>query len=138
MDRAIKSDEYFSITTKVDVRFSDTDMHGHVNNATISTYFEIGRDSLLRKEGATISGPERTFVLAQHTVRFIHEVIFPGFVDVSSAVEKIGRSSVGIRQIMMQNDSVCAESMSTIVYFNQMTRKAEPLSDQIRQLLEMR
>jgi len=123
------------IMTRVDVRFVDTDAHGHVNNSHIATYFEIGRDQVLRDGDSIVSAPSCTFVLAQYTVRFIHEVTFPGVVSVESTVESIGRSSVTLRQVLRENDIICAESTSTIVHFCTETRRAKELPDDVKSFL---
>ena len=122
--------------TVIGIRFADTDMHGHVNNANIATYFEIGRDAIIRESHAISSVEGRSFVLAHYDVRFLKEIKFPGSVDVISTITRVGKSSIGIGQVLYQENTICAQSGSTIVYFNTDLRRSEHLPDWMTTLLK--
>jgi acyl-CoA thioester hydrolase len=128
--------EKFYAETTINVRFSDTDMHGHVNNSNISTYFEIGRDTILREKFELMSVENRSFVLAQYGVIFSKEINFPGYVKIISKISRVGRSSVTLEQVLYQDEVICAKSDSTIVYFNTEIRRSEHLPEWMVTLLK--
>ena len=79
----------FSEWVRERVRYSDTDMQGHVNNLAYLAYAETGR-SLLLSTGpvaATLAAsgggaPRAPFLLARVEVDFLGETRWPGAVDI--------------------------------------------------------
>ncbi len=86
-----KSD--YSIWTPVTIRYSDQDPMRHVNNVAVVAYLESGRTGLLRE----MLGPERlrgnNMVLANVNVDYLHEITFPGTVDVGAKLVRVGGKS---------------------------------------------
>jgi acyl-CoA thioester hydrolase len=60
----------FRVQVPIQVRFSDLDGMGHINNANYLSYFEIGRMAYLRQVLEMQSLQAISFILAEATVRF--------------------------------------------------------------------
>ncbi|MGD9714935.1 MAG: acyl-CoA thioesterase [Thermomicrobiales bacterium] len=113
------------------IRFSDTDMLGHVNNLAFASFFESARADILYGSGK-LEVPECFFVLASSTIDFTGELNFPGEVTVGSAIARIGTSSATFRQAVFQNGQCAASSTSSMVQIGGPERKAVPLSEVAR------
>ena len=61
-------------TFTLPIRFRDLDAMGHVNNATILTYFEEGRKEFFIHVLKSASPKDFPFILAQVTCRYLHPI----------------------------------------------------------------
>gem|GEM_PF-7071886 len=68
--RAAASGMAVSRPYPIQLRFSDTDRLGHVNNAVFATYAELGRLAFLRELGMTDQG----LILARLAIDFLRQV----------------------------------------------------------------
>lgn len=124
----------FAFKTHDKLRYGDTDRLGHVNNAVFSTFFETGRVELLHV-GEAPPPPGTAFVLARITIDFRREVNWPGEVVIGTGVERIGTSSILLRQALFQNGQLCASAETVIVLMDEATRKSTPLPEEMRERL---
>ncbi|MCE7027349.1 acyl-CoA thioesterase [Jiella avicenniae] len=124
----------FAFKTRDKLRYGDTDRLGHVNNAVFSTFFETGRVELLHV-GEAPPPPGTAFVLARITIDFRREVNWPGEVVIGTGVERIGTSSIRLRQALFQNERLCASAETVIVLMDEATRKSTPLPQETRERL---
>jgi YbgC/YbaW family acyl-CoA thioester hydrolase len=83
--------------TDLQMRFGDTDAMGHVNNAKIITYLELGRVGFF----ADVLGAERVedfrFILAEVTCRYRIPILLQDRVRVRMHVSDVSRSSFRFR-----------------------------------------
>lgn len=120
-------------TMQIQVRFNDTDALGHVNNAAFAHYAELGRLYFLR--GYSLD-PSR-LILARLEIDFRRQVAFTDDVDVHTAVERIGTSSIHMAQTIHAQEQVAAEVKSVVVHFDYEAGKPAPLTDAMREKLTM-
>src|ERR1700757_4473714 len=89
----IKTSDYH-YSTSVQVRFIDIDKMGHVNNATVLTYFEIGRldyfDEVIGKSNDWFG---RGLILAHTEVDYLIPIFVHDGIKVYSRVIKLGNKS---------------------------------------------
>ncbi len=124
----------FAFKTRDKLRYGDTDRQGHVNNAVYSTFFETGRVELLHV-GEAPPPKGAAFVLARIAIDFRREVNWPGEIVIGTGVEKIGTSSIRLRQALFQNDRFCASAETVIVLMDEATRRSTPLPGEMRERL---
>ena len=132
----------FSEWVRERVRYSDTDMQGHVNNLAYLAYAETGR-SLLLSTGpvaATLAAsgggaPRATFLLARVEVDFLGETRWPGEVDIGTRVERLGRTSVTLGQGIFSAGACKAVARATLVLIDLATRKPTPIEGATREAL---
>lgn len=110
------------------IRYGDTDKQGHVNNAVFSTFLETGRVDLLFDPALNLLEEGGMFVIARLVLDYKREILWPGSVRIGTRVERIGRSSVLLAQVIVQNGMICAEAETTIVQMDETTRKGRALS----------
>lgn len=112
------------------LRYCDTDRQGHINNAVFSTFLETGRVDMLYAGDDSVAQPGANFVIARLELDFLAEGKWPGTVEIGSAVERIGRSSLTLDQLICQDRRPIARARTVIVLMNDETRKSQPLSEE--------
>lgn len=90
--------EAFPFQTFDKVRYADTDRQGHVNNAAFSTFLETGRVEFLYNPQDPLAAEGASFVIANLSLTFLSEIIWPGRVDIGTGVAKVGNSSLRLFQ----------------------------------------
>ncbi len=118
----------FSFDMPLQLRWSDLDPLGHVNNATYITYFEIGRSLFMLKASPSWDWNKNMFLIANVSCNFQRELKM----DVKNPkvrcrVSKIGGKSFNIEyQVTSEKNGqtvVHATGSTTQVMFDMATRK---------------
>lgn len=110
------------------LRYGDTDRQGHVNNAVFTTFLETGRVEVILDTEHALLEAGRSFVLARLEVDLVAEILWPGTVEIGTAVTRIGRSSITLEQALFQNGRCCARAVSVVVLVDDATRRSTPFS----------
>jgi acyl-CoA thioester hydrolase len=128
----------YAIWTYDKLRYGDTDKQGHVNNAVFATFCESGRVMFLFDEKLSLAGPTDNFAVVRLEIDYRAELFYPGRVDIGTRVVGIGRTSFRLGQGVFNGDTCAATSESVLVLMDGTTRKAKPLTPQLRAWLEER
>jgi acyl-CoA thioester hydrolase len=125
-------------TTTVKIRFCETDALGHVNNTSYFIYLEEARIRLFEELGYGSDVKEWHFILASTKCDFVNQAFFGQTLKIETNVSKIGNKSFQIvhRILDEKTGTLIALGDSTIVYFNFITQKSEPIPDDLRKQLE--
>lgn len=124
----------FDFYVEVTVRFSETDMYGHMNNTVPFTYFEYARIELLKSLG--IFGPanvnrDAIIVVADLQCDFLKQVYFDETLRIYTKVAKIGSSSFDIHYLAKNaQGEPCFTGRGTIVQMNPKTGKSIPFTEE--------
>ncbi|MCY0898393.1 MAG: thioesterase family protein [Firmicutes bacterium] len=116
------------------VRFGETDMAGHVNNAVYLSYLEEARIRFLEE---VLGVTELPFILASAKLDFLRQVFFRDALTVTTGVIRLGRTSLHLVHQLRRNadDALALQSETVLVHFNYATQKPEPLPSSWRPLL---
>lgn len=117
--------------SETDIRHSDTDRIGHVNNVAFAAFLEFGRASLLHDMTGTVPIPGHAFVIVRLEIDYRAEMRWPGRVQIGVGISRIGHSSFAARQAMFNNSRLVAEANSVLVMMNETTRRSAPLPPEI-------
>lgn len=118
----------------IEIRWRDLDGLGHVNNAVFSTYAEEVRGELYQAALGTAALPH--FVLVSFAIQFRAEVVLRDDVVVAtSALVRLGTSSIETAETISASGRLCAEARSVMVAYDHAERRARPLSDAERAAL---
>jgi acyl-CoA thioester hydrolase len=117
-------------TSELRVRFSDTDMLGHVNNASYFTYMEESRCRFVEDIGMN----KLPLILASAKVDFRAQTFFGEVLSIETWITRLGNSSVDIANRMARKDTgeVVFEGVAVIVYFDYETQRSAVIPDDIR------
>ena len=124
----------FRHRTRLEVRLGDLDPFGHVNNAVIATYVEQGRVLYLRDVlGTGVDPVSMPFILAMLKIDYLSQVMFSDTVEVGSRVDWIGRTSIGMSHLLVnQEGRELARSDAVLVAFDYAIEKPMPVPDEWR------
>jgi len=127
----------FRHRTRLEVRLGDLDPFGHVNNAVIATYVEQGRVLYLRDVlGTGVDPVSMPFILAMLKIDYLSQVMFSDTVEVGSRVDWIGRTSVGMSHLLINQEArELARSEAVLVAFDYDVEKPMPVSDSWRAIM---
>lgn len=119
------------------LRYCDADQQGHVNNAVFATFLETGRVELLNLPGC--KNPDNNtgtgIVIADLNLSYLKPMYYPGYAIIETVITRIGNSSVGLYQRILQNNALVAEASTVIVQIDSATEKSKPLPQSIREFL---
>lgn len=115
----------FPVHSHDKIRYGDCDPQGHVNNAVFTTFIETGRSDLLAAGfGVTGRARDSFVVLARLELDYVAEILWPGQVEIGTAVARLGNSSVQIEQVIFQEDKLVAKAKSVLVHLGADKRPA--------------
>lgn len=115
----------------VQLRFSDTDKQGHVNNAVYATYAELGRLGFLAELGLSAA----SLILARLTIDFRRQVRLGDSCTIQTRVASLGRTSFTLEQTLEANGEVAAEFVAVMVWFDYQQQVPVPLPQSVRDAL---
>lgn len=122
--------------TNIRVRFSDTDMYGHVNNSRYATYMEEIRIQFIQDVFGEFSLP---LILASASYQYVRQTRFPEHRDIRAKMwfTRIGNSSAEIRtHLLSDNGDLLCDSKATVVHFDYKSQKAARLPNGMRAVME--
>ncbi len=133
----------FAHRCEVEVRLSDTDAMGHVNNARYLTYVEIARVAYYEQVTSRpmplgIHGAEEGMILAEVTMTYRAQAFFGETLTVESRVDRIGTTSFVMSHRMTAPESrygparLVATSVGTLVSYDYAAEKPIPVPDDWR------
>lgn len=124
----------FSHFVSENIRFSDTDMVGHVNNTSFAVYCEAGRVHFGRSLPIGNDNSQGG-VLARVEINMRAEAHFPGVVEIGTGVVRVGRTSFTLGQGLFVNGKCVATAQGVLVSIDQETRRPAPLGEELRAAL---
>ncbi|MFC3016392.1 acyl-CoA thioesterase [Virgibacillus litoralis] len=104
----------------IKVRVSETDLLGHINNASYFIYMEEARIDFLKKLGIDIENGNFAFMLVSAKCDFIRQGYFGKTLKVATEVLKIGTKSITLTSRMTESESgdLIARGEVVLVYFD--------------------
>lgn len=118
------------------LRFRDTDMNRHVNNSIYAVLAESGRVQYFRDRITPTVDDQIYYIVARLTIDFRSELHYPGGVRTATWLKRLGRSSLGVGQIIVGDDGArAAETEAVCVMMDRATRRPKALPDATRAAL---
>ena len=113
------------------MRLGDTDAHGHVNSATFAAYAEVARLNFLVCLGKTV----RSLILANLSIDYRRQLSYGESIQVDTWVERLGRTSITMRQTIHGDNKPAADVKSVVVLVDYSSGQAMELTGEIRDAL---
>lgn len=130
----------FKFHTDINIRFSETDMFGHMNNVSPFIYFEQARIEYLKALDLfnLKSLSETAPIVADLHCDYLAQVYFDETIKLSVKTDHIGKSSIDIHYLGEKEDgSICFTGRGRLVKINIKTGKSAPFTEEeIRKLEE--
>ncbi len=130
----------FEFSVDVQVRFSETDMYGHLNNTVPFTYYEFARIEFLKHLGLmndwTAPNGENIPVVADLQCDFLQQVFFDEKLKIYVKIQSVGTSSIDIHYLgKNEKDTPVFTGRGSMVQINRKTGKGTPWTDGERKIL---
>lgn len=121
----------------IELRWSDQDLLGHVNNAKLMTLAEEARIRSLERlrRQLRLEGP-LDMVLRTTQTDFLRPVMYEDAIKVLVWISRIGNTSYVMQHELIQNGEVCVSVEAVVVMFDSQQQAPMPLPDEVRAALE--
>jgi acyl-CoA thioester hydrolase len=117
------------------LRYADLDINRHVNNSVFSVLCESGRVNLFRTRFGEDETGDGYFVIARLVIEYKAELHYPGRVRTGTWVRHVGRTSIGLAQVLEGDGGLLAATSEAVcVFMSRATRRPAPLSDTRRRI----
>ena len=132
--------EDFAHFFRIETRWADLDMLGHVNNSVFFTFDESAR---LEYFGQMFKGDPKFWkdygiILASIGCDFLSQLHHPAALDIGFRITRIGRSSMLSQGGVFNGDQLMAVTRGTIVWFNYLAQKSQPVPEEVRAMIRGR
>ncbi len=137
IDEIVCWEEECAFFYPVKVRFSETDMFGHLNTTVQFTYFEQARMEYYQSQGFMqdwVRPENETIpVVAVLQCDYLSQIFYDEDLKIYVKADSIGNSSVDLHYMVKKADgSVCLTGRGTIVQISKKTGKGVPWTEEMR------
>ncbi|MBE6221261.1 MAG: acyl-CoA thioesterase [Alistipes sp.] len=113
------------ITTPIQMRFSDADSFGHINNVALQMYFDLGKTDLFNELWRLTGVAEQVpAIVVSLNTDFYEQIFYGDQVVVETSIESIGNKSLRLVQRLMSGEKLCTLSRTVMVCYDRQTRKS--------------
>lgn len=123
---------------RVQTRWMDNDVYGHVNNVTYYSYFDTAVNQYLIEQGVLDIHAGRVVGLVVETgCSYFRSIAFPDRLEIGVRVAKLGNASVRYEVAVFRegDEAVCAAGHFVHVYVDRDSGRSVPIPDDVRQVL---
>jgi acyl-CoA thioester hydrolase len=104
---------------KIQVRFADLDVMGHVNNSVYLSYFEMTRVHYFKQlVGSNWDWRKEGVLLVRNEIDYLKPILLNDDPEVHMTLEKIGEKSISLLYEIKVNDEIYTKGRSVLVCFN--------------------
>lgn len=122
---------------KIQVRFSDLDVLGHVNNTIYFSYFEMTRVHYFQQLlGKQWDWKKFGVVLVRNEIDYKRSVLLYDEPEIYMFTEFVGSKSFGLKYELKVNNEIYATGKSVMVCFDGTTQSTIPVPETMRTSLE--
>lgn len=128
----------YKLILRLQTRWADNDIYGHVNNVAYYGYFDtIVNEYLINAGALDIHNGTVIGLVVETGCQYFAPLAFPESLDGALRVSKIGKSSVRYELGIFKDgqDIAAAEGHFIHVYVDRKTRQSTPLPDAFRDAL---
>jgi len=123
----------FTFATDIEMRFSDLDAYGHVNNAVFFTYLETARTKLFLEKFLHFLNSGLLFLVAKAECEYKRPINLTDRLVVEMTVTRLGNASFDIDYTMHNGEGVVfAIAKTVMVCFDQKSNRPTALPDPLR------
>ncbi|MFM7661081.1 MAG: acyl-CoA thioesterase [Bacteroidota bacterium] len=104
---------------KIQVRYYDLDLMGHVNNSVYLSYFEMARVHYFKQlVGVNWDWRKEGVLLVRNEIDYLKPILLNDEPEVHMTLEKIGEKSISLLYEIRVNDEIYTKGRSVLVCFN--------------------
>jgi len=138
IDEISSWEKEFDFFYQVKVRFSETDMFGHLNNTVPFVYFEQARIEYFKSHGFMqdwLKPENQTIpVVADLQCDYLSQIFFDEDLKIFVKANSVGNSSVDLHYMVKKADgSICLAGRGAMVQISKKTGKGESWTEEMRE-----
>ena len=120
----------YTHSTKIRVRYSETDQMGYVYNGNYAQYYEVGRVEMLRSLGMTYGKMEETGIMLP-LLELKCKFIKPAYYDQEITIKTYMKELPGVRmlfdyELFNEKEELINIGATTLVFFDMVKKKPCP------------
>lgn len=120
------------LSTKIELRFSDMDMYGHVNNAVIFTFLETARTKVLLKEFLDCMDNDISFLVVHASCDYKAPIVLSDTLIVDMTLSSKGKTSFIVDYLLHDGTGkIFAEAKTIMVTFDSIKKKPVRIPESI-------
>ena len=121
---------------KIQIRLTDIDILGHVNNSIYLVYFEMARIHYFNHMvGPKWDWIEQGVVLVKNEVEYIQPLYLHDQPEIKLFLKQIGNKSFTLAYQLFVKDKLCTTGSSTLVGFNSKTQQTIEIPERMKAAL---
>lgn len=123
--------------TDIQIRFNDVDQMGHVNNAVIMEYLDLGKDAFFSAHGLPPTKGDFTVIVVHYEVDFRAQIHYHDRIHVETSIERFGTKSLTVLQRVINSESgaVCVECRTVMSGYRRSTASSAVIPDEVKRWL---
>lgn len=127
----------FKHVMPVQIRFSDVDQFGHVNNSVYFSLYDLAKTNYLREVSRKNDFGNFAVVVANINANFLAPVFFSDELMIETACVQLGNKSFTLLQRAVVKDSgaVKCECRTVMVMYDMLTKEPLPIPEKYKNLV---
>lgn len=122
---------------KIQVRFSDIDVMGHVNNAVYLSYFEMTRVHYFKELlGLEWDWKSYGILLVRNEIDYIKPILIQHVPEIHMYFEEAGSKSISLSYEVKVDGEIYTKGVSVLVSFDSRIGKTTVIPEEMRTALE--
>ena len=124
-------------TLPIQIRFNDVDQMGHVNNAVIMEYFDLGKSAFFTEAGIPPEQGDFTVMIVHFEVDFTSQIRYHDKIAVTTAVKRIGNKSIAVEQhiVNQETGADCAVCNTVMAGYCRSAHSSAPIPEELKTIL---
>lgn len=127
-------------TTKIRVRYGETDQMGIVNNAVYPSYFEVGRTEMFRKVGLPYSKIEKEGImlpLSELHIKYHRPAVYDEELAIETYVDEYPTSRIRFKyNIYNEAGKLLVSGETVLAFLNADTRRPTRIPEYLKDIVD--
>ena len=121
----------------IQLRFNDIDQMGHVNNAVIMEFFDLGKTEYFTAVGLPPEEGDFTVMVVHVEVDFTSQIRWHDKVHVVTHVDHFGTKSLSVKQQVVNSDTgtVCATCRTVMAGYSRISYSSAVIPNTIKEAI---
>ena len=126
-------------TLPIQIRFNDVDQMGHINNAVIMEYFDLGKAAYFTSIGIPPQTGDFTVMIVHFEVDFHRQIHYTDPLQVITAPSSFGTKSLHITQQVVNAETLepYATCKTVMVGYSRLTNSSAPIPEELKAKMEL-
>lgn len=114
----------------VQIRFSDVDQFGHMNNSVYFSLYDLAKTSYIKEVLGDVDWTKSAIVVANINANFFTPVFFNDEIIIETTITHLGKTSFTLlqRAVTLETNEVKCECKTVMVFFDLVRKEPKELS----------